>query len=528
MSQLKTSSCMGGKDSKASITKEPDLILLCSKPPIFGEQDERRKTDNYGLVHMLLTIVYHFNAVVSFLQPREAARLQQTRKIFISPIEEVEKQILMYLHQKYFPFTPFPSMSERVATSAAAVVVADHAKAEVEAEVAIDDNKFFSDADLNLLLYNSTIGQIDEERNGMTYTHYLHESMIELASKEGGMCYARCLHELLTDTSHKILLIDGDGNKENIHRVDMMIINDDKISWQACAPMIKKHRSYALIYNQGQVLAISNNEDDSFICDRYDVLSQTTVTLEQEFPIWNLSRFATAELDGKVFIIGGMFMADELVISDRVFCLDMNLGQECTWIELPRLREPLFDAGATAYQGKIWLADSYTSSIDVFDPFECIWKENSKLTKIRTSGSIGLFVINYDLFAAGATNSDGLIDTLHMMWIEKYNKDTGNWELVCEYLDMNRNNCALAACGTKIYFFGGIDDESSIQFNSFDIITNTWTFDYEKKRQIMIDGENRTYLLPRYFCQGQAVCITQNKELLALSTWTNFVNKKQD
>ena len=516
MSQLKASSS----------TKEPDLILLCSKPPIFGEQDERRKTDNYGLVHMLLTIVYHFNAVVSFLQPREAARLQQTRKIFISPIEEVEKQILMYLHQKYFPFTPFPSMSERVVTSAAAVVAADHAKAaeveaEVEAEVAIDDNEFFSDADLNLHLYNSTIGQIDEERKGMTYTHYLHESMIELASKEGGMCYARCLHELLTDTSHKILLIGGNRYKENINRVDMMIINDDKISWQACAPMIKKHHHYGVIYNQGQVLAISNHIDDPFTCDRYDVLSQTTVTLEQEFPICNLSRFAIADLDGKVFIIGGMFMADELVISDRVFCLDMNLGQECTWIELPRLRKHLFDAGATAYQGKIWLANSCTSSIDVFDPFEGIWKKNSKLTKIRTSGSIGLFVINYELFAAG-TNIDNRIDPLHIMWIEKYNKDTANWQLVCEYFDMDRNNCALAACGTKIYFFGGMDDESRIQFNSFDIITNTWTFNYEHRRKNMIK------LLPRNFDHGQAVCITQNKELLALSTWTNFVNKKQD
>ena len=179
----------------------------------------------------------------------------------------------------------------------------------------------------------------------------------------------------MINKSHKLLIRGGyDGNVTN--RVDMMVIDNEgtKISWQACAPMIKKRCYHSAYYCQGQVLSVSingfgadaqgenDNEFDSHASsERYDVLSQAAVKLEQKLPIPNLHDVAMAELDGKAFVIGGyrgVAFTGQGEKSDRVFCLDnkRHRGQAGTWIEQEaRLITGRSQAAAATHQARCGL-----------------------------------------------------------------------------------------------------------------------------------------------------------------------------
>jgi len=340
------------------------------------------------------------------------------------------------------------------------------------------------------------------------------------------------LHELATNKSHKLLIMGGYDVGANVsNRVDMMVIDDEgtKISWQSCAPMIKKRFLNAAYYCQGQILSVSSQDgfgaDGPGTSELYDVLSQTAVELEHKLPIPNLYAVAMAELDGKAFAIGGRISdrryrdvaSRRHVISDRVFCLDnkRHRGQAGTWIEQEaRLITARRDAAAATYQGKVWLAGGcysngqLSSSIEVFDPLVGSWQAAGDLTKARY-GSIALFVIKDDLFAAGGTDEEG-------MWVERRDGQTGAWQLMSEHDDGYRGGCALAACGSIIYFLGGNSSSTSKSWNSFDTRTNKWASQQEQYR------DEATRQLPSAFLGGQAVCITPSEQLSGLGTWTSY------
>jgi hypothetical protein len=144
------------------------------------------------------------------------------------------------------------------------------------------------------------------------------------------------------------------------------------------------------------------------------------------------------------------------------------------------------------------------SSVEVFDPDVGLWQPAGNLTFIKDT--IKLFVINGELFAAGVN--------FNSIAVEKYNVDTGVWELVSSCHDGARHNCGLAACDSTIYFLGGGHGENTFKtWNSFDASTNTWSI--IKKNILRVDTER---LLPSQFSNGQAVCITQDYNF----TWTSF------
>jgi len=302
------------------------------------------------------------------------------------------------------------------------------------------------------------------------------------------------------------------------NRVDMMVIDDKdgKISWQPCAPMITNRYGHAAYYCQGEVLSVSSHwyhAGGQGTSERYDVLSQTAVELEHMLPIPDLCAFAMAELDEKAFVIGGMYKdatSRRYVNSDRVFCLDnkKHRGQAGTWIEQEaRLITARSYAAAATYQGKVWVAggtgyDQHLSSVEVFDPLVGSWQAAGDLTKARRNGSIALFVIKDDLFAATGTYEG--------MLVEKRDGQTGSWQLVSEMNDGDRSYCSMTACGSTIYFIGG---------RGFDIMNNWNSFDTNTKKWASEEGEYQdvaTRQLPREFKLGQAVCITPNEQLKQL------------
>jgi len=333
---------------------------------------------------------------------------------------------------------------------------------------------------------------------------------------------------------------DRDGNATN--RVDMMVIEnqndcDTKVSWRECAPMISRRREYAALYARGKVLSVSCFDGDGQgTCESYDVLSQTAVELEHKLPCPNLCHVAIAELDDKVFVIGGAYedsATGRSIISDRVLCLDNKRHRRqadgALWIEQEaRLVTARYGAAATAYQGKVWLAGGIdgngqsVTSIEVFDPLVGTWQAAGDLTEPRDAINIGLFATcTDDLIAAGSSYSGG-------MWVEKYNAQNGIFQLVGELSrgESNRSFCAVVACGSTVYFIGGKSSKASTSWNSFDTQTGKWTSQEHKQNQ-----EEATRQMPRSFRNGKAVCITPNKQLSGLGAWTSypdFVQEEED
>ena len=194
MSKQEASSSMGGgggggggdgdgeaakrtKQEAMEANRAYQATRLYSRPPVFAERDERRETHDYGLIHMVSTItkLRCFEAIVHLLQPSEAARLQQTRKIFVLPVEAAEEQVVMHIH-KQLSGTLLPSPIGRAGTAT--------------------------------------------EREG--------EEGGRGRGRAGGMSFARYLHELSTDEIRKVLLMGGFSNEGSAtNRVDMMIIDDE-------------------------------------------------------------------------------------------------------------------------------------------------------------------------------------------------------------------------------------------------------------------------------------------------------------
>ena len=325
------------------------------------------------------------------------------------------------------------------------------------------------------------------------------------------------------DNEDKILIMGGFFDQSLTNSVDMMVIDkeDAKISWRECKPMIKPRIGHSAYYYHGEVLSVCSDNRFSNcegINERYDVLSQKAVVLEHKLPIPDLCDVAMAELDGKVFVIGGKyydFTTGLEVKSNRVFCLD----EGDTWIEQERKLNTARDCAAAAtYQGKMWLAGGLDgnrrplSSVEVFGPHDPLhplvrsWQEVGNLTKAR-QGSIALFVIKDDLFAAGVdpeagSTPAGRVTPNDVMWIEKRDGQTGAWRHVSAINDPIRYGCALAACGSIIYFLGGRVAHCAESWDSFDTIKRTWASQQEQYR------DEATRKLPRDFSFGQAVCIT--------------------
>ena len=433
---------------------------LYLKPPVFGEHDERRITGEYGVVHIARTAtkIPILTVIASYLPVRNIASLSQTQRSVNIEVDRVLERIARHIHYECF-------------------------------------------------------------------------SRADIRAAKGPGSWGKLCHNLVNDQTHKILIMGGFEDTDNTtNRIDMMVIDNTgtNISWQSCVPMLKNRFVLSANYRYGQVQLMSASSyggrrtDDQCTREIYDVLSQRVVELKDKLPIPNLENFAVTELDGKMFVIGGMQYDRDPVTganydgvkkSNRVFCLDINLEQlekAGTWIEQKaRLITARDYAAAVAYQGKLWLvggSDQYyhnLSSVEVFDPLVGSWQAAGNLTKAR-NGSIDLFVIDDALFAAFG-DYDG-------MRVEKRDEPTGTWQVIAEHYDGFRHSCALAACGSIIYFFGGGNNDSNNanSWNSFDIKTSLWASQYQ---------DEATRQLPRYFRHGQAVCITPVEQLANLAQY---------
>jgi len=248
--------------------------------------------------------------------------------------------------------------------------------------------------------------------------------------------------------------------------------------------------------------------------------------------VLQIQAIAFTELDGVLYVIGGTYHEKgpgPPKYLNTVYCLDTKSERGSNgcpsqlmggvWIEQ---EEPIitarYDAAATAFEGKVWLAggrdahDRCLSSIEVLDPLVHSWQAAGNLASPRHS--LALLVVNNELYAAGFDNtpeSTSVYKSRGYMFVEKRDRHSGVWRIVSEHNDSTRSGqvrdeCSVVACGSSIYFLGGYGASS---WNRFDTASCTWLSQEmsEKDRQ-----------LPRFCYSGQAVCITPNE----ISSWTSY------
>ena len=344
---------------------------------------------------------------------------------------------------------------------------------------------------------------------------------LEMAKTASSTSVAEVEVEKPAIINQEVLIMDTFVNSRET-RYKMIINNDQKVSWELCERLEKRpniHSSkISSICWKNIVLSFDSH---AFVADEtsecYNILTKKSFVIGHKFPnsFPNLKDFVLAELNDKLYMIGGRYYEDstkQYVKSDRVFCRNL-LSKECIWVEQKeRLNHSRSNASVTTHQGKIVLAggiDSnleYLTSIEVFDPHMGIWQEEGNLARPGDfdAGVQVIMSINNNLYAIGSGYTKG-------MWIETRDEHTGKWLIIGSLQEGcgNRCGCAIVACETTIYFIGGgtssmmmnnTNNESS--WNSFNMDTCTWASETERYRSSF----HRP--LPGKFSRGGAICIT--------------------
>ena len=274
-------------------------------------------------------------------------------------------------------------------------------------------------------------------------------------------------------------------------------------------PMIRPRIGHSACYVDGNIISVSSNHEFDSIgtSEIYSVHTQTAVELKHRLPLNSLQSVATTVYNGRVYCIGGFYINRSgftwsYVESDKIFFLD----ESGSWNEqTTTLLNARCGAAITTFQNKIVIAGGYgtdknpMSCVEVFDPQNGTIQETGNLTRVREN-NFYLIVINDVLYAAGGTRTDG-------MWVERMNSQTNTWELIGEFNDGNRRNCALAACGSNIYFFGGgLCRTCMSTWNYFNTETMLWASEEGPYQDL-----SKRFM--RCFIDGQVVCITPNDRL---------------
>jgi N-acetylneuraminic acid mutarotase len=219
-----------------------------------------------------------------------------------------------------------------------------------------------------------------------------------------------------------------------------------------------------------------------------------------------------AVLDNKLLVIGGYYrIAGQDVFSDIVYELDKHatLADQGKWrAHTARLNTARCGAAAITFEGKTFVCGGIGAagplrSVESFDPATGAWQIEGDMIKARWSFS--LFVYQHELYAVGG-DEDGSTT------IEKRNKATEQWELVAD-CGQNRQYCAAALVGSKVFLFGGQDSKSTFDF--FDLDSKKWASKtkgtYEKKSARQ---------LPRQVYWSKAVLIAPLAALI--KEWTDM------
>ena len=183
------------------------------------------------------------------------------------------------------------------------------------------------------------------------------------------------------------------------------------------------------------------------------------------------SEFATTELDGKIYVLGGYPKTRISVATVQIYDIKTD-----KWTLGPPLPVVNNHGMAAAVDGIVYLIGgqtdnqrSYTDTVFALDPTVGKWVEKARLPIKRSAGFP--VVIDGKIYVAGGRPPHGHV-------FEVYDPKTDKWETLPN-VPSQRNHIAAAAINGKVYVAGGRLDggftsDKTTAFEAYDPKTRTW------------------------------------------------------
>ncbi len=186
------------------------------------------------------------------------------------------------------------------------------------------------------------------------------------------------------------------------------------------------------------------------------------------------SEFAVAELDGKVYVLGGYPASRQTQRTVQVYDTKTD-----TWSLGPPLPVANNHGMAIAVAGKVYLiggqttdagAGSYVNTLYALDPARGVWEQRAPMPTARSAGAP--VVLGGKIYVAGGRPPRGSDFAV-------YDPATDVWTTLPN-LPNQRNHIIGAAMNGKVYFAGGrleggFQSAATAVFEAFDPATGQWT-----------------------------------------------------
>ena len=187
------------------------------------------------------------------------------------------------------------------------------------------------------------------------------------------------------------------------------------------------------------------------------------------------SEAATAILNGKVYLMGGLARGRESHELTQEFDLATNM-----WRERAPMPGPLSHPTAVTMNGKIYVVGGFLAQVHAqaqnaayeYDPSANTWRTLPPMKGPR--GSVAVVAINNKIHAIGGRNVERLTITTH----EAYDPATNRWTELAP-LPERRDHLFFAAANGRIHIIGGrVEsplDSNVARHDIYDVASNTWS-----------------------------------------------------
>jgi uncharacterized repeat protein (TIGR01451 family) len=175
--------------------------------------------------------------------------------------------------------------------------------------------------------------------------------------------------------------------------------------------------------------------------------------------------FATAVLDGKIYVIGGRSGYYSYLTSVEVYDPATDTWTYCS--NIPTYR---YGLAAASFDGKIYAIGGYNggflSTVEEYDPITNTWTNRTSMNTARRNMAVA--ALNGKIYAIGGYNGNDLST------IEEYDPLSDAWKELAS-LPTSRDSLAVAALHGKIYAIGGNSDWDPLStVEEYNPTTDTW------------------------------------------------------
>lgn len=275
---------------------------------------------------------------------------------------------------------------------------------------------------------------------------------------------------------HEILfVIGGWSGGRPISMVETYDTRADR--WVVCAAEDKGPRAYHGVVAVGCLIYVIGGFDATECFSSCRVFDTRTKQWQEVAPMnQKRSYVSVALLNGYIYACGGFegpprSQGDNLV-TPRLRSVERFEPRANQWTKMAAMKERRSDAGAAAFQDKIFICGGFNgseclSSAEVYCPVTDQWTLIPPMAS-RRSG-VGVVCYQGNIFAAG-----GFDGVTRVCSVEKYCHTERTWTSVPDMYNA-RSNFAIEVIDEMLFVIGGFNGETTIyNVECYDIQSNEW------------------------------------------------------